>query len=173
VKIHWYTGARICTLSWLVTSAYARQRYLPLKIETVWNFSCFSFVVVVIYERISVKVDIGDLRKSVDKPQIWLKCFKNIRHFTGRAKHVYIVDNSIKYFSARQRCKWYSLRFYGNTKSFCIIDSYLYITNAVGANCCASMTIMVSRECLIVTFCVNCLSCSLLCLAVVYVFCLL
>jgi len=32
------------------------------------------------------------------------------------------------------------LRFHGNTKPCYIVDSYLYVTNTVGTNCCASMT---------------------------------
>jgi len=132
--------------------------------------SCLSsYISAVPTERISDKFCIGNCYENLlGNPQIWLKSVKNYGQFTRRAKNVWTVGSSIKYFVAWQHCKRYSLfRFHGNTKPFCIVDSYLYIKNTVGRICCASMPIMVLRERFIVTLCVHCLSCFVLRLTVV------
>jgi hypothetical protein len=45
------------------------------------------------------------LRKSVRELKIWFKLDKNIGQLTARHKYFYTVDNSTKYFVARQSAK--------------------------------------------------------------------
>jgi hypothetical protein len=73
-----------------------------------------------------VKFDFGDITKSVEKLQIWLKSDKNIGYFTLRPKYVCIVDSSTKYFVAHKQCKGnLLLHFRGNTEDFYIVNRYM------------------------------------------------
>ena len=45
------------------------------------------------------------LSESTEKIQTWLKLDINVRHVMWRPEHVCILDSSVKYFVAQQRCE--------------------------------------------------------------------
>jgi hypothetical protein len=63
------------------------------------------------------------LRKSVEKLQMCLKLYKNVRHFTWRTETIHTVHSSTKRFESRQRCN-----FHDNTQWFDIVIATLSLT---------------------------------------------